>query len=367
MFRQIAATLGTPRYRETAQEAAPLIDEEFTEESPTSSLSSSQISATDIDVEARTPCEEKPVDDMSPPLLSASMFEIPKEITTAPIPLPEPATQKKFVFSVMVAGESGTGKTTFLNTFFPSNTVPKREVLLEPVTETIKVLSEVQMKTEKGAIFTVRPVDTPGYGDAPTAEYRISAIEAFQMEMMNKFDGTAPIAEDKRVHVCFYFITAHRLKEMDVKFMKRIAPLMNVIPVISKADCMTRDERRAFIQLIEERLKVENIPIFPLDEENHRLVFSIISSTSKGQNREYEWGTAEVNNRRHSDVLLLRELVIQQKYCEVFAETNKKTNQYRRTIAPIREFAIWRKKHQRLIRAIPVSFSISVSFFPSLR
>jgi septin family protein len=39
-----------------------------------------------------------------------------------------------------------------------------------------------------------------------------------------------------QVDVCLYFIAAHRLKLIDIKFMQAISTNVAIIPVIAKAD-----------------------------------------------------------------------------------------------------------------------------------
>ena len=57
---------------------------------------------------------------------------------------------------------------------------------------------------------------------------------------------------DNRVHAVLYFIepNGHALKEADVEFMRCIARRANVIPVVSKADSMTKAELTAFKQQV---------------------------------------------------------------------------------------------------------------------
>ena len=54
--------------------------------------------------------------------------------------------------------------------------------------------------------------------------------------------------QDTRIHCCLYFInpTGHGLRPIDVIVMKKLSEVVNVVPVIAKADCLTSDEREAF-------------------------------------------------------------------------------------------------------------------------
>jgi cell division control protein 11 len=60
--------------------------------------------------------------------------------------------------------------------------------------------------------------------------------------------------EDTRVHVLIYFITPCLstdlkrpvLTELDTEFMKALAPRVNIVPVVGKADSLTREELAVF-------------------------------------------------------------------------------------------------------------------------
>lgn len=53
---------------------------------------------------------------------------------------------------------------------------------------------------------------------------------------------------DTRVHCCLYFVapTGHRMRPIDIEFMKRLDKCVNIVPVIAKADNLTLEEREAF-------------------------------------------------------------------------------------------------------------------------
>lgn len=48
---------------------------------------------------------------------------------------------------------------------------------------------------------------------------------------------------DTRIHCCLYFIAPHRMKQIDVEFILYLSEYVVVVPVIAKADTMTRAER----------------------------------------------------------------------------------------------------------------------------
>nr|XP_055136181.1 septin-7-like isoform X5 [Symphalangus syndactylus] len=53
---------------------------------------------------------------------------------------------------------------------------------------------------------------------------------------------------DNRVQCCLSFIASsgHRLKPLDIEFMKRLHEKVNIIPLIAKADTLTPEECQQF-------------------------------------------------------------------------------------------------------------------------
>ena len=141
-----------------------------------------------------------------------------------------------------------------------------------------------------------------------------------------------PRFEDTRVHVALYFIepNGHGLTELDVELMKRVSRYTNVLPIISKADSLTREELSNFKKNILEDIQRYNVPVFKFEvdpdeddyetiEENDTLSrlqpFAIICSDIKNVDtgyyyREYPWGTIEnVNDSKVSDLLILKNVL----------------------------------------------------------
>jgi septin family protein len=67
---------------------------------------------------------------------------------------------------------------------------------------------------------------------------------------------------DTRIHCCLYFInpTGHSLRPIDLIVMKKLSEVVNVVPVIAKADSLTLEERESFKEKVsvtpEERRRV---------------------------------------------------------------------------------------------------------------
>ena len=60
--------------------------------------------------------------------------------------------------------------------------------------------------------------------------------------------------QDDRIHLCLYFISSHRLKEIDVVFIKQLTDLVPIIPIVAKSDTMTTAERKVHLLEIKKRL-----------------------------------------------------------------------------------------------------------------
>lgn len=176
--------------------------------------------------------------------------------------LPDPLTCHQ------VAGESGLGKTTFINTLFSTtikNYADSRRRHAKQVDKTVEIeitKAELEEKFFKGTvdrlpyhiyawlsnILAVRltVIDTPGFGDyvnnrdswMPIIEFLDDQHESYMLQEQQ------PRRVDKidlRVHVCLYFIrpTGHTLKPLDIEVMKRLSSRVNLIPVIAKADTLS--------------------------------------------------------------------------------------------------------------------------------
>ena len=138
---------------------------------------------------------------------------------------------------------------------------------------------------------------------------------------------------DTRVHCCLYFIPpyGHGLRQIDLEFLKRLQYKVNLIPVIAKADTLTKEEVQKLKQNINKEIEDNDIEIYQFpdcdsdeDEEfkgqnqalKSSIPFAVVSGTHsmeiagrKVRGRQYPWGFVEVDNPKHSDFALLRRFV----------------------------------------------------------
>ncbi|XP_057176642.1 septin 5b isoform X2 [Triplophysa rosa] len=196
----------------------------------------------------------------------------------------------------MVAGESGLGKSTLINSLFLTDLYKDRKLLNaeERISQTVEIIKHTVDIEEKGVKLKLTIVDTPGFGDA-----------------VNNTECLRPV---------------------DVEFMKALQDKVNVIPLISKADCLTPAEMKKMKDRVREEIEKFGIKVYQFpdcdsdeDEEmkqqdrelKESAPFAVIGSNTtvevKGQRmrgRLYPWGIVEVENQSHCDFVKLRNMLI---------------------------------------------------------
>lgn len=116
-------------------------------------------------------------------------------------------------------------------------------------------------------------VDTPGFGDAIDSRDSFTEIIHYIDEQFEKFlrDESGLNRKnimDNRIHCCFYFISpfGHGLKPLDVEFMKQLHNKVNIVPVIAKADVLTKKEMQRLKQKVLDEIRENGIRIYTLSE-----------------------------------------------------------------------------------------------------
>uniref|UniRef100_A0A668TBX0 Septin n=1 Tax=Oreochromis aureus TaxID=47969 RepID=A0A668TBX0_OREAU len=247
--------------------------------------------------------------------------------------LPEQLVSKSvtqgFCFNILCVGETGIGKSTLMNTLF--NTMFENEeashyqngVYLRPRTYDLQE-SNVRLK------LTI--VDTVGFGQSlykPIVDYIDTQFENYLQEEL-KIKRSLFNYHDTRIHICLYFIapTGHSLKSLDLVTMKKLDSKVNIIPIIAKADTISKSELHKFKIKIMSELVSNGVQIyqFPTDDEtvseinasmNAHLPFAVVGSVEEVKvgnkavrARQYPWGVVQVENESHCDFVKLREMLI---------------------------------------------------------
>ncbi|SAL96515.1 hypothetical protein [Absidia glauca] len=273
-------------------------------------------------------------------------------------------------FTLMVCGESGVGKTTFVNTLFtstikePKNLTKRR---LKPPSKTVQIQITKAELEEKMFKVKLSIIDTPGFGDYVNNRHGWIPIVDFLDDQHEKYmrQEQQPCRKgvmDMRVHACLYFIkpTGHTLSPLDIEVMKRLGSRVNLIPVIAKADTLTPTNLAKFKQNIREVISAQNIQVYscPIESDDETttkrnvnimaaLPFAVIGSTQdvvtsdgrKVKGREYSWGVAEVENDEHCDFRKLRSLLIRTHMLDLITTTEENHYEnYRQSQMETRKF-----------------------------
>lgn len=244
------------------------------------------------------------------------------------------SVQNGFIFNIMCIGETGLGKSTLMDSLFNTNfeSSPSPHTL-----PTVKLKAHTYELQESNVRLKLTIVDTVGYGDQINKEDSFKAVvdyidaqfENYLQEEL-KIKRSLSAYHDSRIHVCLYFIcpTGHGLKSIDLVCMKKLDQKVNVIPIIAKADTISKTELQKFKSKIMGELQNNGVFIyeFPVDDEsvsevnstmNSHIPFAVIGSTDfvrvgnkMVRARQYPWGTVQVENETHCDFVKLREMLI---------------------------------------------------------
>ncbi|XP_072252001.1 septin-8-A-like isoform X2 [Leuresthes tenuis] len=239
-----------------------------------------------------------------------------------------------FCFNILCVGETGIGKSTLMNTLF--NTTFENEEASHYEQE-VKLRSQTYELQESNVNLKLTIVHTVGFGDQinkeesfkPITDYIDEQFENFLEEEL-KIKRSLWNYHDSRIHVCLYFIApnGHSLKSLDLVTMKKLDSKVNIIPVIAKADSISRTDLDKLKIKIMSELVSNGVQIyqFPTEDEaiaeinssmNTLLPFAVVGSTEdiKVGNkmvkaRLYPWGSVQVENESHCDFVKLREMLL---------------------------------------------------------
>lgn len=234
--------------------------------------------------------------------------------------------RRNYEFTVMLAGHSGCGKSSFINTLFKKEIV---EVNRKEKSMDIDVyLMDVDCEGLKKKITIV---DTPGFGctmdDSVIYDNILSYLKSqFDLYLAEETKiRRNPNYEDTRVHTLLFFISPTGLKANDILFLTKVKNMVNIVPVIAKADTLTEGELKEFRERIARKFKENDINVFDFSGEginadflknlSGKIPFTVISDDwnecedGNPKPRNYQWGATDPNNPKHCDFSLLKEIL----------------------------------------------------------
>ncbi|KAG8939476.1 cell division control protein [Tulasnella sp. 408] len=134
--------------------------------------------------------------------------------------------------------------------------------------------------------------------------------------------------QDTRIHCCLFFInpTGHSLRSIDIIVMKKLSEVVNVVPIIAKADSLTLEEREAFKNNIRAEMQYNNIRLYPFDTDENDpeelalnetirniIPFAVVGSERNVlidgkpvRGRKNKWGVINVEDETHCEFVHLR-------------------------------------------------------------
>uniref|UniRef100_A0A674EJK2 Septin n=1 Tax=Salmo trutta TaxID=8032 RepID=A0A674EJK2_SALTR len=259
---------------------------------------------------------------------------VPDTIRDLPDQLVNKSTCQGFCFNILCIGETGIGKSTLMDTLFNTNFENCESSHFEPQ---VKLRAQTYDLQESNVKLRLTVVNTVGFGDQmnkqdsyqPVVDYIDRQYETYLQEEL-KIKRSFHNYHDSRLHACLYFISpsGHSLKSLDLLTMKKLDSKVNIIPVIAKADTISKSELHKFKLKIMSELVSNGVQIyqFPLDDEtvakvnttmNGHLPFAVVGSTEEMmvgnkmvKARQYPWGVVQVENESHCDFVKLREMLI---------------------------------------------------------
>ncbi|KAF9429832.1 hypothetical protein BGZ76_001094 [Entomortierella beljakovae] len=197
-----------------------------------------------------------------------------------------------------VVGDSGVGKTLFARQFVETlpevlshdweerKTDEDGEEEYEPTLELTEKYASTMMEIPwdnmdnddevpaRNLVF----LDTPGYGSVIDAQ---TNFNQFLNYMSSTFEEKSRVGAHKFVDICFY-VVLHRLKPIDIEYMRLISEKANVVPIIAKVDTQSEEEVRELKVNILKTLKEKGVSIYTFRIEYERLINMAESGTYGG-------------------------------------------------------------------------------------
>jgi septin 7 len=190
-----------------------------------------------------------------------------------------------------------------------------------------------------------------GIGDSSSGGYDWIPIRNM---ILNRFEEHHIMEErgiegaDKRIHACVYFLD-RVIREIDVKSMKEIGRVCNLVPVVSRADSYTEEEFREMKEEMSRIICEEGLNLFewvPVGESKKvvelnffpmRLITGGVAVQRSGEEgeggdcvvRDYGWGRVLAKDDS-SDLGRVRDILIRTNTVDLFEMCEKYYEDYRK-------------------------------------
>ncbi|KAG0256918.1 hypothetical protein BG011_004249 [Mortierella polycephala] len=303
---------------------------------------------------------------------NSNIFDHPSYLSSAVNPF---AGQNIGYLRLAVVGDSGVGKTSFARQFTETlpevlshdwdpqdetdDDYPRTDALVEKFSSTMMEIPWDNMDADdevpaRNLVF----VDTPGYGSVVDAQVnfdlfmsyvgqtfeeknkRISPFtEVSNNELMRSL--VTGVGAHKFIDVCFYLIV-HRLKPIDVEYMRLVSEKANVVPIICKVDTQSEQEVIDLKVHVLKTLREQGVSIYTFRIDYDRLINMAETGQSGGppfavSNADTKPASEDKDDHisftpAQNELPLLRRLVLETQITNIRQFTVKK-------------FINWRGKH----------------------
>uniref|UniRef100_A0A2I3TUF9 Septin n=1 Tax=Pan troglodytes TaxID=9598 RepID=A0A2I3TUF9_PANTR len=226
--------------------------------------------------------------------------------------------QQGFCFNIL--------KSTLTDTLFNTNFEDYESSHFCP---NVKLKAQTYELQESNVRLKLTIVNTVGFGDQINKEESYQPIADY-IDAQFEIKHSLFTYHDSRIRLCLYFIspTGHSLKTLDLLTMKNLDSKVNIIPVIAKADTVSKTELHKFKIKFMSELVSNGVQIyqFPTDDDtiakvnaamNGQMPFAVVGSMDEVKvgnkmvkARQYPWGVVQVENENHCDFVKLREMFI---------------------------------------------------------
>ncbi|CAF0964597.1 unnamed protein product [Brachionus calyciflorus] len=237
--------------------------------------------------------------------------------------------KKGFEFTLLVVGDTGLGKSTLVNSLFMTDLYSERilDEVTEKISKTISITTRTAELEEKGVKLKLTVVDTPGFGDSLNTDESWKKISEYIDQQFYSYylhESSYGIErkrlQDTRIHCCLYFLPPYvrGLRPIDIETMKCLQSRVNIVPVIGKADALTKKELETLKNNIlndidKYDIKIYEFPVCDSDDDEdfkkldneikNAIPFGIIGSNTvmevggkRIRGRAYPWGIIDIES-----------------------------------------------------------------------
>uniref|UniRef100_A0A1B0FL29 Septin n=1 Tax=Glossina morsitans morsitans TaxID=37546 RepID=A0A1B0FL29_GLOMM len=220
-----------------------------------------------------------------------------------------------FVFNVMCIGETGLGKSTLMDTLFNTSfeSMPSEHTL-----SSVNLKAHTYELQENNIKLKLTICDTLGYGD--------------QINKADSLKAVIDYIDMCKTYICI--LKSHVNIQLDMR--------VDIIPVIAKADAVTKSDLQRFKASVMEELNKNKVNIYeyPTNDDgvtdvnqniNNHVPFAVVGSNEfvnvgnkQMRARQYPWGIVQIENESHCDFVKLREMLIRTNMEDMREQTHTK-------------------------------------------